>query len=280
MERNECVSSFICPICGTALERKENCLVCKKKHSFDLHKSGYCNLLMSQQIKAKRHGDDKMMVKARQDFLEKGFYNPLCNKLCELVLKYTKKNAIILDAGCGEGFYTAKISQTLAENQKEPCIFGIDISKDALTAAAKRIKDMEFSVASVFKLPVANDYCDIVLSVFAPVSESEFLRVLKNNGIFIKAFPLQKHLWELKEAIYDNPYENEAENEELKGFTLIEKPEIKTEILLESNTDIKNLFSMTPYYYKTSEKDQKKLENLQVLKTETEFGIIVYNKNK
>ena len=47
---------------------------------------------------------------------------------------------------------------------------------------------------------------------------------------------------------------------------------------LENNADIDALFKMTPYYYKTSREDQKKLENLQSLDTHGEFLIVTYKK--
>ena len=42
--------------------------------------------------------------------------------------------------------------------------------------------------------------------------------------------------------------------------------------------DIKNLFCMTPYYYKTSEKDQKKLELLDKLDTTVSVMSAIYKK--
>jgi 23S rRNA (guanine745-N1)-methyltransferase len=45
------------------LNTDERRLFCENGHSFDLAKSGYFNLLLSQQSKEKRHGDDKLMVR-------------------------------------------------------------------------------------------------------------------------------------------------------------------------------------------------------------------------
>ncbi|HAN21988.1 MAG: methyltransferase [Clostridiales bacterium GWF2_36_10] len=272
------MSNFICPICGEKLLTKDKSLSCKKNHSFDKSKSGYVNLLLSQQIKAKHHGDDKLMVKSRQAFLDKGFYNLLLKAICEILKEYTKNEFKILDAGCGECWYTANIYESLLKQNIKTIMFAIDISKDALAFGAKRNREIELAVASVFKLPVAANYCDMLLSVFAPFSEDEFKRVLKKDGILIRVFPLEKHLMRLKAVVYDNPYENEIELSELNGFKIIDKREIKGVIHLSSNEDIKNLFTMTPYYYKTSSEDQKKLHSLGMLETETEFGILVYRK--
>ena len=65
------MAGFICPVCRKPLERTEKIYRCPDGHSYDISKSGYINLLMSQ--KSGNHGDDKIMVHARRDFLEKGF---------------------------------------------------------------------------------------------------------------------------------------------------------------------------------------------------------------
>ena len=65
--------SFICPVCKQRLTRSGSCYRCRGNHSFDIAKSGYVNLLLSQQSSQKRHGDDKAMVLARRRFLEKEY---------------------------------------------------------------------------------------------------------------------------------------------------------------------------------------------------------------
>lgn len=272
------MSSFICPVCGGKLFLNGKSLLCKKKHTYDIAKSGYTNLFLTQQTKEKRHGDDKLMVHCRQAFLEKGYYNLLLEKICEMTEKYVKSNQNALDCGCGECWYTANIYEFLKNKHINTSMFAIDISKDALAAGAKRNQEIELAVASVFHLPVASEYCDMVFSVFAPFSVEEFTRVLKKNGILIKVIPLEKHLMSLKKAVYDKPYENEVELSEIKGFKLLEKREIHDTIHLSCNEDVLNLFTMTPYYYKTGADDQKKLQRLSELTTEIEFGIFVYKK--
>jgi 23S rRNA (guanine745-N1)-methyltransferase len=157
-------------------------------------------------------------------------------------------------------------------------MFAVDISKDALAAGAKRNRDIELAVASAFHLPVQDNSCDMVLSVFAPFSADEFERVLKKDGIVIKVFPLEKHLWGLKKIVYDKPYENEIESGELDKFKIIARRTIRASIHLDCNADIMNVFTMTPYYYKTSPEDQKKLQSTEALDTEVEFGLLIYRK--
>lgn len=226
------------------------------------------NLLLDN-AQNKRHGDDKLMVKARTDFLEKGYYEPLRDKLCEIVgSKHT-----ILDSGCGEGYYT----EALAQNNS---VCGIDISKDALKIAAKRCKDVSFAVASISDIPLDNNAVDTIVNVFAPDSRDEFNRILQDNGRLIAVVPMERHLYGLKSAIYDEPYLNPAVEFNREGYELVSKTELKYSITLQSNEDIISLFKMTPYYYKTGKTDQEKLTKLYSLTTEIEFCILEYKSIK
>ena len=69
------MSLFICPVCNSVLTELESMFKCENNHCFDKAKQGYVNLLMSQQSSNKRHGDDKLMVKSRRDFLGNGYYS-------------------------------------------------------------------------------------------------------------------------------------------------------------------------------------------------------------
>ena len=89
---------------------------------------------------------------------------------------------------------------------------------------------------------------------------------------------MENHLFELKAAIYDNPYKNPPLELQKTGFTLCSTKEVKYKITLESNEDILSLFKMTPYYYKTSKSDQEKLNDINSLAVSLEFLITEYIK--
>ena len=266
------MTDFICPVCGKELTDSQKSFVCRNGHCFDKAKSGYVNLLMNSG--SGRHGDDKLMVRARTEFLDAGYYSPLAEKLVEISSGLCREDSVIVDAGCGEAYYSAQIQEATGSR-----LIGIDISKDALIAAAKRSKAMSLAVASTASMPVADECADMVLNVFSPLFAEEFHRVLKVGGHLIRVVPLEKHLWELKARIYEKPYENDAPALELEGFELVRKDELKYVISIEDNTLIRDLFMMTPYYYKTGEADQKKLLSGESLTTQIEFGILVYKKN-
>ena len=265
------MTDFICPVCRKELESNGISYICSEGHCFDIAKKGYVNLLMSNS--AGRHGDDKLMVRARTEFLNAGYYAPLADRLVSIAKGLVSGPAVIIDAGCGEGYYSAAIEQAGIGR-----VTGIDISREALIAAARRGKGMALAVASTADMPVPDECADIVLNVFSPLFEDEFCRVLKDGGHLIRVVPMEKHLWEIKALVYDKPYENDAVELELNGFALESTDELRYDISLESGEMIRNLFMMTPYYYKTGENDQKKLQSADKLKTAVEFCVAVYRK--
>lgn len=270
--------SFRCPVCSDELCKKEKVMLCPNGHSFDIASKGYVNLLLNNSSGAKRHGDDRLMINARRDFLSKGFYEPLREAVYGFVGDGFPSGGTLLDAGCGECWYTSYFKRRLDESGLSPEVLGVDISKFALEKAQKNC-GVERAVASIFKLPVADESCYALVNIFAPACPEEFYRVLKSGGRLIKAIPLERHLWELKAAVYDEPYENEVPPAELDGFTLEDSRDVAYEFSLESNRDITDLFNMTPYCYKTSQSDREKLEKLETLSVSASFRVLVYRKN-
>lgn len=272
------MNSYICPKCQGDLTCRDNSLVCTAGHTYDIARSGYVNLLLPQQMNAKHPGDNKLMVSARKSFLDKGYYSCLRERFCEAAAKYCQ-SGLVLDAGCGEGYYTAELAKTLPHS----FIMGTDISKITVDQAAKRakaegIKNALFSVSSIFHLPVKSGSCSLLTTLFAPYCGEEYSRVLCDGGIMIMVIPAERHLYGLKQAVYDEPYLNEVKDYALDGFTLAERIPVDSEIHLDCGEDIQNLFSMTPYYYKTGEEGQRRLAARNELTTEICFEILVYKK--
>ena len=78
--------------------------------------------------------------------------------------------------------------------------------------------------------------------------------------------------------LYENPYVNPGRSDLPATMLLCEKKRIHDWITVEGNEDVMSLFSMTPYYWRTSEADRKKLETVERLTTEIDFDIFVYRK--
>lgn len=267
---------FRCPSCHQPLQKNERSYTCKQGHNFDISKEGYVNLLLSSSHHTKEHGDNREMIRARRDFLNKGYYESLQKKLQQTVVHLCRElsQPVIVDAGCGEGYYTSALYQALCQVKDSFAIFGFDMSKEALRIASKRCKEIKFAVANLFSMPLADQQADIVLELFAPIAGKEFHRVLKPGGILVLVVPGPQHLFQLKQVIYDTPYYNEEEKIHLPGFTFLKKETIRNTIELSSTQDIHQLFQMTPYYYHTPVAFQRRLDNLEHLQTTTEFHLL------
>lgn len=272
------MSLFRCPVCGAALERGGHAYRCPAGHSYDIAKEGYTYLLPPNQKHSAAPGDDRGMAQARREFLSKGYYAPLLNSLCRQILSYSGDLPAILDAGCGEGYYTAGIYQALCAAGKTPRMAGTDISKFILRAAAKRERAIEFAVASSYHLPLANERVDILLNCFSPLALEEFRRVLKPGGTFLYVVPAADHLWELKQVLYDQPYPNEEKETPYEGFAYRAIVPVDDAITLESQADIHALFQMTPYYWKTPKAGAERLAALDTLTTRIAFRIHIFQK--
>ncbi len=273
------MGTLICPVCGNDLNASGNSYICRNNHCFDIAKSGYVNLLLSKHIGKTTHGDNKLMLQARRNFLEKGYYSALRDELCSMVSR-NFGGGVILDAGCGEGYYTSAVYDALRQAEIPVEMYGIDISKIAVEMAAKRKKDITYSTASVFHIPVRDESCNMVITLFAPYCGEEFRRVLVPDGILIMAIPSEDHLWEMKQAIYDIPYKNQVKPYELDGFRLVEKKRITYRAELESREDIQSLFAMTPYYYRTAVGQKERLGQFDRLETTMDFELLFYEKKQ
>lgn len=266
-------SLFSCPICGQALTREEGRYTCPAGHSFDTAKEGYVNLLPANRQHSKAPGDDGEMIAARSAFLGGGWYQPLQSKLCQLIQETSSPSPVLLDVGCGEGYYTAATATVAA--RKGGRTAGIDLSKTAVKRAAKRCREGEFAVASAYHLPVGNAAVDILVDCFSPLAAEEFARVLRPGGLFLYVVPGPRHLWELKSVLYENPYENEEKREEYSGFRYIEVVPVETSFTLPGPQAIADLYRMTPYCWKTPKEGARRLAELNTLSLTGQFRIHV-----
>lgn len=274
------MSLFCCPICSAGLTRGERVSSCPRGHTFDIASSGYVHLLPPNQKHAKHPGDDKEMVAARAAFLEKGYYSALLSALQSKAAELLAPTAspVLIDSGCGEGYYTEGLFRALTQAGHTAKAAGVDISKFALKRAAKRLKEGEFSVASAYHLPLPDGCADLLTNIFSPLAAKEFLRILKPEGYFLYTVPSALHLWELKALLYDVPYENPVRQENYPGFLWLGAIPVRAAITLDSREDLMALFHMTPYAWKTPKAGIARLREQSSLKTQIGFDVHIYQK--
>ena len=269
-------SLFTCPICAAPLERGERAYACPNGHAYDKAREGYVHLLPANKKHSKAPGDDKGMAEARRRFLSGGYYGHLLAALCALGAEYAPPGEAVLDSGCGEGYYTSGVYRALVRAGRSVTMAGTDISKAILRRAAKREKDVEFAVASSYHLPVVDGAVDLLVNCFSPLAIEEFRRVLSPGGAFVYVVPSEKHLWELKQVLYDRPYPNQVKQTPYPGFSYREIRHVESVIHLPCQEDIHALFQMTPYYWKTPRSGAERLAALTALDVTISFDIHVF----
>ncbi|MBQ1223685.1 MAG: methyltransferase domain-containing protein [Clostridia bacterium] len=261
-----------CPVCGEKLSQNSNTLLCPARHSFDLAKEGYVNLLGGSRPGSDR-GDSREMALSRKAFLSKGYYSPLADAVGN-VLSENVPCGNVLDICCGEGYYTESLANKLPQFR----FYGFDISREMVRLAAKRKSGAKFFVANLASIPVADNSINAAVHLFAPFNAEEFCRILAPDGILLSVIPGKDHLMGLKKVLYDVPYPNDEEEPQTGDLVVTERVRVKSEIELNSPEDIFALFQMTPYYFKTGIAAAEKLKALESLKTEIEFIVLVCKK--
>lgn len=277
---------LICPLCHELLSREQQRWCCSNNHSFDIAREGYTHLLPVQKKKSRAPGDDKMMVNARSSFLNGGYYQSFSDALNQQVLHCLQQQhntaPAIIDAGCGEGYYSSRLQQSLIQQAIDTDITGVDISKWACRAAAKRNPHTQWLVASSSDIPVADDSADIILCLFAPIQSEEFERCLKDSGQLIIASTGPQHLLELREILYDKvdttSLNTDASVEQ--HFTpLAAQPQSVSQLIkLEGSDDIMDLLAMTPHYWRAPKQRKQQLSQLETLSVSLDIQLHCYQK--
>lgn len=130
-------------------------------------------------------------------------------RIIELKKVIPKKTTTLLDIGCHAAFLTERI----LKDREFSKLYGIDISKDAIKKAKKRIPEGIFKIANIHSLPFEKNYFQTVLCIEVlehienpELALSEIKRVLKKNGKAIILVPtdstLFKIIWKIWTSVY------------------------------------------------------------------------------
>ena len=213
---------LLCPVrnCHIALVREERRLVCAHGHSFDVARSGYINLLQSQDRRSNQAGDTVAAMEGRRRCHESGATGPLLEAIADIVA--ATPDDVVLDAGCGDGFYLGSLTR-----QTGCGAHGVDISVPAIDAAAKRYPACEWIVANADRfVPYAGASFSAVLSITARMNPGEFRRILRDDGRLLVALPGPEDLVELRGASRDR-VERTVETF-ARDFALVERRRVTT----------------------------------------------------
>ena len=266
------MSLLMCPVCRQSLNLVERSWRCDHGHHYDVAKQGYVNLHVVQHKHSKTPGDTAESVLARREFLQAGFYQPLQQAVVELLKQLEPK--AILDIGCGEGYYTSAM-----QPYTEHCI-GVDIAKTAVQRAAKLNPKVTWVVGTGATLPVQDNSIEVCSSLFSPIPQHEIIRVLKEQGYLIVVTPAPKHLYHLREALFEQVTLHEPQKfvEQLAAqFELKQEQVVEASMQLDQHA-LKNLIAMTPYAYKANPERRKALEQHTQFAVTAAFQIYVFQK--
>lgn len=266
--------NFACPMDGLALAAGGAQMRCPAGHSYDVAREGYCNLLLVQHKASRDPGDSKEMVAARRSFLDRGHFAPIADRayaVASFALDRTReRTTTVLDAGCGEGYFLQRFGElaTADADQGVLALAGIDVSKWAVKAAAKRKIDAAWAVASNKQPPFVAGSIDLVLCLFGFPVWLGFRKVQPPGGSVLLVDPGLDHLAELREIIYPQvrrtpPHSLSAA--EVAGYRLAREESLRFEIMLDSAQGIQNLLAMTPHAHRVPRERRAAVESLRRL---------------
>jgi len=266
--------NLACPLDGLPLTASTNQYVCPSGHNFDVARQAYVNLLPVQQKRSKNPGDSKAMIDARTAFLNSGLYQPIADRFNEIVVEQiianTNPEQCLLDAGCGEGYYLALLLACISANtmHKDISLIGLDISKPAIIAAAKRSKQITWLVASNKQPPLLSGTVDMIFCLFGfPVFES-FKKRLRPGGTIILVEAGEHHLIELRRLIYPAIKEHVEPDISVYtkyGLSLLDESRLTYKTAGLSNAQIMNLLHMTPHLYRASQEGKQTISTVESL---------------
>ena len=200
-----------------------------------------------------------------------------------------RKSALrVLDLGCGEGYYAARVRDYAKEQACAVELVCVDASKEACEMCAKMVPEAFTCVADASAtLPFYDGTIDVVLSVFAPRVPKELARVLRGNGRVVVVSPEPEHMSELREekdigvtvvAVESGKAERVDEGMSQAGFKVASRRSIRGTMSLDGDA-VANLIIMGPSGYHNDveaiEKVRARAEPRDVTKA---FTLTVYEK--
>ena len=257
-------------------DAEEKSLVCEKNHCFDIASKGYVNFLPNRRQESELY--NKILFESRRSVFESGVYDNVLREIDDAILMHCKnykgtapkndsdtdpnsinakdsnegfrKETVILDVGCGEGYYAAGLSE-----KPEVTVFALDIIKDAILASCGRKAPVNWMVADLTNIPVKTGVVDVLLNILTGANYGEFERVLKDDGVMIKVVPGGDYLKEIREAIKPQLRGKESTNSEGSSSEHFEK-HMKTidKVTLDYNFPVdenlmNHFITMTPMTY-------------------------------
>lgn len=270
---------WACPLDGLPLQEADGGLKCSANHRYDRARQGYVNLLAVQSKRSRSPGDSAEMIAARQRFLDAGCYAPLANRLVDLLPSYLSQQAIVADAGCGDGYYLQQLQQRLSA---APSMLGWDISRDAIKASCRRSRHINWAVATSVAPPLLSGSCDLLLSIFGFQHFESFAKIIKHAGLLLLVEAGPGHLLELRERIYDEVRTRQSQSvgrAREYGFEPVHSESLTFQLPALGPELLQDLLVMTPHLYRASRERLQALSQWQSVDIGADMQITLLQKH-
>ncbi|WP_213619339.1 putative RNA methyltransferase [Paenibacillus sp. J22TS3] len=247
-----CTDLLRCPVCTRPMSVVNNTnLTCANKHSYDISKYGYVNLL--SRPASTKYG--KPLFESRRVISEHGLFEPVDHWISQYIQGSSQsccRPVALLDAGCGEGSHLSYIHESLTSIYEHTGIVGVglDIAKEGVQMASKRGSSLVWLVADLARSPLSDDQFDYILNFLSPSNYAEFGRLLKEDGRIIKVVPGPDYLRELRTLLYGEPNESPHSSQDiqdrfLEHFQLVDSERLYYKRRLDRELT-RHLVHMTP----------------------------------
>ena len=273
-------TALACPLDGEPLHTAGGSWRCPAGHSFDVSSRGYTHLLPVQIKRSRDPGDSKEMVAARRRFLDAGGYARIAEWARDAALTGVSHDArlSVLDAGCGEGYYLREWGDGVPDAMTLE-LAGLDISKWAIQAAARRESRCTWIVGTNARIPVRAATLDRVLCMFGFPVYAEFARVLKPGGRLLQVDTGPMHLAELRAVVYPAVKAGKpASTTPPPGFETVARDTLSYMLQLDSPQAIDDLLAMTPHRFRATPAGRARVAALAALEVSVDVTLVQYER--
>lgn len=187
-----------CPLCGADMYCAASSLKCTRGHDFTFNRKGCCDFAPQKHTALYT----KELFESRRRVLRSRLYENAVRTLGALITRYAPEGPV-LDAGCGEGSFL------LGVREEGRAYFGADLSREGIHLAAAGTSGIGWAVADLARLPFQEGTLSAILNILSPAAYPEFKRVLKSDGVLIKAVPGDRYLDEIRLLTGKPPHSNE-----------------------------------------------------------------------
>jgi 23S rRNA (guanine745-N1)-methyltransferase len=129
-------------------------------------------------------------------------------------------------------------------------------------------------------VPLLDNSLDLLLRIYAPSLDSELQRLIKPGGYLVTVTPAPRHLFQLREKIYNQVNEHAQENASPDGFIKVEQINLAYPLKITTAQRLQDLINMTPFAWKFNTQTMADLLAEKSWQIECDFNIEIYQRQE